>query len=243
VAAARAQWSLRQDDGAARRGPTLPDAVYGAVTVEQRLWFNAANTSTWYLVPGLIVLIMTLVGAFLTSLVVAREWERGTLEALFVTPVRPTEILLAKIIPYFLVGMLGFGMCLAAARWLFEVPMVGSLALLLLASVLYMLVALGVGLLISSATKNQFIASQIALLTSMLPALMLSGFLFDLNNVPVVVRWIGQALPATHFLELLKTLMLAGDVMPIVVKDCLILTGYAVALLTAARLVTRKRIG
>ncbi len=217
------------------------DAV-GSVQVEPRMWFNAANTSTWYLVPGLMVLIMTLIGAFLTSMVVAREWERGTLEALFVTPARPTEILLAKLIPYFVVGMLGFAMCLSAARWLFGVPLQGSFFLLLLASVLYMFVALGVGLLISSVTKNQFVASQVALLTSFLPALMLSGFLFDLNNVPLPVRIVGQALPATHFLELVKTLMLAGNVWPIVIQNCAILAGYAVVLIGVARLVTRKTI-
>ena len=228
----------RRVTGIAGANPT----AYGLVTVERRMWFNAANTSTWYLVPGLIVLIMTLVGAFLTSMVVAREWERGTLEALFVTPVRPTEILLAKMIPYFGVGMLGFAMCLLAARFLFEVPMQGSLALLIASSVLYMFVALGVGLLISSITKNQFIASQVALLTSFLPALMLSGFLFDLNNVPPVVRFVGQALPATHFLQLIKTLMLAGNVWPIIIKDDLILAAYALLLLGAAQRVTRKRI-
>ncbi|MBS0448424.1 MAG: ABC transporter permease [Proteobacteria bacterium] len=212
------------------------------VSVEPRLWFNDANTSTWYLVPGLIVLIMTLVGAFLTSLVVAREWERGTFEALFVSPVRPAEILLAKIVPYFCVGMIGFAMCLASARWLFDVPIVGSLALLVLASVLYLLVALGTGLLISSATKNQFLASQIALLSSFLPALMLSGFLFDLRNVPVVVRAVANVLPATHYLALIKTLFLAGDVWSIVVPKLLLLALYAAVLLAAARAVTRKRI-
>jgi ABC-2 type transport system permease protein len=214
----------------------------GTVVLQPRLWFNAANTSTWYLVPGLIVMIMTLTGAFLTSLVVAREWERGTLESLFVTPVRPAEILLAKMIPYFAVGMVGFAMCLLAARFLFDVPFVGSLWLLCGSSVLYMFVSLGVGLLISSATKNQFIASQIALLVSFLPALMLSGFLFDLNNVPAVVRVVGRLLPATHFLDLLKTLLLTGNVWPIVVRDGAILLGYAVVLLAAARAVTRKRI-
>ena len=242
VGSALAQWSLRNAARAGAGGVPLAAAPYGRVSLETRLWFNAANTSTWCLVPGLIVLIMTLTGAFLTSLVVAREWERGTLEALFVTPVRPTEILLAKLIPHFGVGMIGFVMCLLAARFLFEVPMLGSLSLLVLASVLYMLVSLGVGLLISSATKNQFIASQVALLTSFLPAVMLSGFLFDLNNVPLVVRVVGQALPATHFMELIKTLMLAGNVWPIVFKDGAILAGYAVALLFAAQRVTRKRI-
>ncbi len=242
VGGALAQWQLRAQDRAAHASTAAPGAPFGTVTVEQHLWFNSANTSTWYLVPGLIVLIMTLTGAFLTSMVVAREWERGTLEALFVTPVRPTEILLAKLIPYFVVGMLGFGMCLLAARFLFEVPFLGSLWLLVLSSVLYMLVALGVGLLISSATKNQFIASQLALLTSFLPAMMLSGFLFDLNNVPTIVRVIGRLLPATHFLDLIKTLMLAGNVWPIVVKDLAILLAYAILLLTAARVATRKRI-
>jgi ABC-2 type transport system permease protein len=242
VGGALAQWSQHRSDRQAQRGAAVAGLPYGAVSVEPRLWFNAANTSTWYLVPGLVVLIMTLTGAFLTSLVVAREWERGTLEALFVTPVRPTEILLAKLIPYFVVGMLGFAMCLAAARFLFHVPFVGSMALLVASSVLYMFVALGVGLLISSVTKNQFIASQMALLTSFLPALMLSGFLFDLHNVPAVVRFVGEALPATHFLELIKTLMLAGNVWPIVLKDGAILTAYAVLLLAAALRVTRKRI-
>ncbi len=244
VAGALARGALRLSG--AQDLPTLAitagmDGV-GSVQVEPRMWFNAANTSTWYLVPGLMVLIMTLVGAFLTSMVVAREWERGTLEALFVTPARPTEILLAKLIPYFAVGMLGFAICLGGARWLFGVPLQGSFFILLLASVLYMFVALGVGLLISSVTKNQFVASQVALLTSFLPALMLSGFLFDLNNVPLLVRVVGQALPATHFLELIKTLMLAGNVWPIVIRKCAILAGYAVVLIGAARLATRKTI-
>lgn len=242
ISGALSQWSLRTNDREAGRASMSGDAPFGNVVVQQRMWFNSANTSTWYLVPGLIVLIMTLVGAFLTSLVVAREWERGTLEALFVTPVRPLEILLAKLIPYFGVGMIGFFMCMVAARFLFHVPMEGSMWLLVFSSVLYMFVALGVGLLISSVTKNQFIASQMALLTSFLPAMMLSGFLFDLNNVPAAVRVIGELLPATHFLDLIKTLMLAGNVWPIVIKDCAILTAYAVILLTAARLVTRKRI-
>jgi len=105
-----------------------------------------------------------------------------------------------------------------------------------------MLVALGLGLLISSATKNQFLASQAAVLLSFLPAVFLSGFLFDLHNVPTAVRVIGQALPATHFLDLIKTLLLAGDVWPLILRECAILAIYGVALLSAAVLVTRKRI-
>jgi ABC-2 type transport system permease protein len=218
------------------------DPPVGSVTIESRMWFNAANNSTWFLVPGLIVMIMTLVGAFLTSLVIAREWERGTLEALFVTPVRPMEILLAKIIPYFAIGMIGLGLCLLAAAYLFHVPMYGSLLIILLSSVLYLFVALGIGLLISAATKNQFAASQLALLSSFMPAMMLSGFLFDLRNVPTGVRWLGQVLPATYFMDLLKSLFLAGNMWPMIYKNCAILLLYAAALLAAARVATRKRI-
>lgn len=235
---ALSQWALRQTDRGTKGGAT----VAGTITVAERMWFNAANTSTWYLVPGLIVLIMTLVGAFLTAMVMAREWERGTLEALFVSPVRPTEILLAKIIPYFMIGMLGLGMCLLAARFLFEVPMYGSLLMLLVSSMLYLLVALGIGLVISSVTKNQFLACQLALISSFMPALMLSGFLFDLRNVPTIIRLVGHALPATYFMELIRTLFLAGNVWPLIFKNCAILTGYAVLLLGLARYVTRKKL-
>lgn len=226
----------RQD----RTGAAEP-AARGVVVVE-RMWFNAANNSTWYLVPGLIVLIMTLVGTFLTALVMAREWERGTLEALFVTPVRPTEVLLAKIVPYFVVGLAGLGLCLLAARLLFGVPIHGSLLVLLVASMLYMIVSLGIGLLISAVTRNQFLASQVAILASFLPAVMLSGFVFDLRNVPLAVQVIGHLLPATYFMELVKTLFLAGTYWPLVFKNCAILTLFAVLLLTLARAITRKRL-
>jgi ABC-2 type transport system permease protein len=236
VIAALAQWTHHQADRAAR------SQAPGMVTIEERMWFNSANNSTWYLVPGLIVLIMTLVGAFLTAMVMAREWERGTLEALFVTPVRPGEILLAKIIPYFVVGMLGLGMCLVAARFQLGVPIYGSFPVILISSMLYMLVALGLGLVISSITKNQFLASQIAIISSFMPSLMLSGFLFDLRDVPMVIRLVGQALPATYFIELIRTLFLAGNVWPLIFKDCAILAAYAVLLLGLARFVTRKKL-
>lgn len=237
VAGALGQWARRQADRAG-----AADGASGTVEVVERIWFNAANTSTWYLVPGLIVLIMTLVGAFLTALVMAREWERGTLEALFVTPVRPTEILLAKIVPYFVVGLIGLTLCLVAARVLFDVPLHGSLLVLLLASMLYLLVALGIGLVISSVTRNQFLASQVALIASFLPALMLSGFLFDLRNVPFLVRAVGAVLPATYFMELIKSLFLTGTHWPLIARNCAILAGYAIVLLGLARAVTRKRL-
>jgi ABC-2 type transport system permease protein len=238
VQGALAQAGRRQLD---RAGHTPPGAV-GQVTIEQRLWFNSANTSTWYLVPGLIVLIMTIVGAFLTALVMAREWERGTLEALFVTPVGPTEILLAKIIPYFCVGMTGLALCLLAARFLFHVPMQGSLLLVIAVSMLYLLVALGLGLVISAVTKSQFLASQFALVLSFMPALMLSGFLFDLRSVPAPIRVVGHLLPATYYIELLKTLFLAGNVWPLIARNSAVLALYALALLGFARFATKKKL-
>jgi ABC-2 type transport system permease protein len=238
VQGALAQSGMRQADRAVRGGGGA-----GQVTVEPQMWFNAAGDSTYFLVPGLIVLIMTLVGAFLTAMVVAREWERGTLEALFVTPVRPNEILLGKLIPYFCVGLTGLTMCLLAARFLFHVPMRGSLVLIIAASMLYLLVSLGLGLLISSLTKNQFLASQLALVTSFMPAMMLSGFMFDLRSVPAVIRYVGNLLPATYYIELLKTLFLAGDVWPLVLKDAGVLAIYAACLLVAARLETQKKLG
>jgi len=236
VEAGVAIWLQKQRDRAGLTGGG------SGVVVVDRIWFNAANTSTWYLVPGLIVLIMTLVGTFLTALVMAREWERGTLEALFVTPVRPTEVLLAKIVPYFVVGLAGLALCLAAARWLFAVPVHGSLLALIAGSVIYMIVSLAIGLLISALTRNQFLASQVALLASFMPALMLSGFVFDLRNVPAAVRAVGHLLPATYFVELVKTIFLAGTYWPLILKDCGILAGYAVLLLALSRAVTRKRL-
>ncbi|PXV61755.1 ABC-2 type transport system permease protein [Dyella jiangningensis] len=212
----------------------------GGVVVQQRMWFNEAGISTWYLVPGLLVLIMTLTGAFLTSLLIAREWERGTLESLFVTPVRPLELVLSKLIPYVVIGLIDMTLCLIAARWLFEVPIRGSLTVIVLASFLYLVVSLSMGLFISGVTRNQFQASQMALLTSFMPAMMLSGFVFDLRNVPAVIRGIGEVLPATHFMNLIKTLFLAGDNAAIVLRECGILALYATVLIVAARRTLRK---
>src|SRR6266851_6052196 len=180
----------------------------GPVSVRDRLWFNEANDSRHLLVPGLIVLIMTLIGALLTAMVMAREWERGTLEALFVTQVRTDEILMGKTIPYFVLGMIGLALCILSAKYLFHVPLRGSIVVLIGVSMLYLLVALGIGLLISSGVKSQFVASQITLLVTFLPAVMLSGFLFDLRSMPAAVRFITYILPARYYSPLLRTVFL-----------------------------------
>ena len=214
----------------------------GPVSLRDRLWFNEANESRYFLVPGLIVLIMTLIGALLTALVMAREWERGTLEALFVTPVRADEILLGKTLPYFALGMIGLALCLLAGKFLFHVPFRGSVWVLTGVSMLYLLVALGIGLLISSAVKSQFVASQVTMLVTFLPALMLSGFLFDLRSMPAAVRLVTYALPARYYVALLQTVFLAGDVWGVILPNAAVLAGMAAVLLLLTHGATRKKL-
>jgi ABC-2 type transport system permease protein len=226
----------------ARRRAEGQNMSIGPVTVADRLWFNEANESRYFLVPGLIVLVMTLIGALLTALVIAREWERGTFEALFVTPVRAGEILLSKVVPYFVLGMAGLALCIVSAKFIFEVPFRGSLWVLTGASMLYLLVALGIGLLISAAVKAQFVASLITVLVAFLPALMLSGFLFDLQSLPIVIRLITYAFPARYYVAILQTAFLAGDIWSVIAPNAAVLAGMAVALFALTRRATRKQL-
>lgn len=230
-------WQARD----ARDGIPLPEIPN--VNIENRLWFNDANQSQWFLVPGVIVLVMTLIGASLTSLVMAREWERGTFEALFATPVRPGEILLSKTIPYFIMGMLGLALSVLGSQLLFGVPLRGSLWLLILLSSLYLLVALGIGLVISSVTKSQFLANQITFLVTFLPATMLSGFIYDIRSMPMALQIITHIFPARYFVSSLQTLFLAGDVWAVILPDMVVLAMMAAILMSIAIKFTRKRIG
>jgi len=217
-------------------------AAVGPVSVQSRLWFNAADESRYFLVPGLLVLVMTLIGGLLTAMVMAREWEHGTLEALFVTPVRSDEILLGKTLPYLLLALVGFALCVLSAKFLFGVPLRGSLWVLFGASMLYTLVALGIGLLISSAVKNQLVASQLTMLATFMPALMLSGFLFDLRSMPAAVRLITYLLPARYYVALLQNVFLAGNVWSVIVPNTLVLALMATLLALGSRAATRKRL-
>ena len=229
------QWS-------ARRASAGEAIIGGPVNIQSRLWFNEANDSHYYLVPGLIVMVMTIIGAFLTTMVMAREWERGTLEALFVTPVRTDEILLGKTIPYFALGMVGFALCVLAAKFLFDVPFRGSILVLTGASMLYLLVALSIGLLISSTVKSQFAASQLTLVATYLPAMMLSGFLFDLRSMPVAVQIIAYVFPARYFVSLLQTVFLAGDIWAIILPNIAVLAGMIAVLAVLTMRATRKKL-
>ncbi|MGO9445220.1 MAG: ABC transporter permease, partial [Thiobacillaceae bacterium] len=230
-----AEWSAAQSQSAA--SPSV-----GSVIVVNRMWFNEANDSHFFLVPGLIVLVMTIIGAFLTAMVVAREWERGTLEALFVTPMTAGEFLTSKFLPYFALGLIGFVLCILAGHFLFHIPLRGSILLLFASSMVYLVVALGIGLLVSTLVKSQFLASQLAMTLTFLPAMMLSGFLYDIRNMPTVIRGITYVLPARYAVTLLQTLYLAGDVGSVIWQNLGILTAMATALMVATRLATRKQL-
>ena len=228
-------WSARQQAEGHNEVPP-------PVIVQARTWFNESNESRYYLVPGLIMLVMTTIGALLTAMVMAREWERGTIEALFVTPVRSDEILLGKIIPYFGLGMVGLGLCVFAARFLFHVPLRGSLLMLIACSMIYVLVSVGVGLLISSATKNQLIASQISVLSSFMPAIMLSGFLYDIRSMPTAIQIVTYCLPGRYYVTLLQTIFLNGDVWSIILPNAGVLILMMGIVLLASRAVTKKQL-
>ena len=203
------------------------------VTLEPRVWFNPDSTSTSYLVPGLVALVMTLTGVLLTALVVAREHERGTLEAILASPLRPDEFLLAKIVPYYLLGMAGMGLTVGFGVALFDVPLRASVATLLALSTLFLLASLGLGLAISAVARTQFVAAQLSLIVGFLPTFFLSGLLFDLDSTPLPIRVISHVVPARWFVEASHTMFLAGDVPSVLLRDAavlLVMAGFWIAL-------------
>lgn len=230
-----ANWLSAEAKSAGAGAPAL-------VSFQPRVWFNPALLSRDYLVPGLIAINMTLTGALLTAMVIAREWERGTMEALMVTRVMMREILIAKIVPYFVLGMGGMAVSVAIAVWLFAVPLHGSLWVLGGASALFLLAALGMGLVISSFARNQFVAGQIAIIVTFLPAFILSGFIFDIGSMPPPVQAITHVVAASYFVSILQSVFLAGNVWSVILPNALALGLMAAAFLTAARLIARKRL-
>jgi len=205
-----------------------------AVMVSPRVWFNESTESRNFIIPGLITLIMTLIGILLTALVVAREWERGTMEALLVTPLRRIEILIGKIFPYYILGMLGMGMSVLVALLVFQVPFRGSVAALLLFSSLFMLASLGFGLLLSAAIRIQFVAAQVSIVAGFLPAFFLSGLIFDLESTPLPIQVISHIVPARYFVDISHTLFMAGDIWPILIPNGLVLAAMAIIFLRLA---------
>jgi len=225
--------ALRRARGKAAAGP--------AVEISQRVWFNEAAVSRNFLVPGLITLIMTLSGILLTALVVAREWERGTMEAILVTPLRRIDLLLGKVLPYFFLGMLGMVLSVAVGTTLFHVPFRGSLGALIVLSALFMLASLGFGLFISAAIRVQFVAAQISIIAGFLPALFLSGLLFDLESAPRFIQIISHVVPARYFVTISHTLFMAGDIWPVLLPNALALLVMAVVFISLAfRKITKR---
>src|SRR5262249_11469559 len=212
------------------------------VVAEPRVWFNPEINSRNFLIPGAVAIIMTLIGTLLTALVVAREWERGTMEALMATPIGVGEFLLGKLLPYFVLGMTAMGLSTAVAVVFFGVPFRGSVGALLLVSTAFLADMLPLGLLISTVTKNQFVASQLALISAFLPAFWLSGFIFEIDSMPLPIRMVTRILPARYFVSSLQTLFLAGDVSSILVPNTLALGLIAALLLFALVRATRMRL-
>ena len=189
------------------------------IAVEPHFRYNDGLESRYSLIPGIMAVIMALIGTMLTALVVAREWERGTMEALFSTPVSALELLLGKLIPYYLLAIFSTFFSLALSVSLFGVPFRGSLPALFAVASLFMMSALGQGLIISTLSKNQYVASFAALLSAFLPVVLLSGFIFELNSMPLVQRAIAAVLPARYLVTCLQTLFLAGDVWPLLLPN------------------------
>lgn len=227
-------WQLQQRSDQGRNDQPLIDP-------QIRYWYNPAAVSQYFIVPGAITIIMTVIGAILTSLVIAREWERGTMEALLSTQITPAEFLLSKLIPYYLLGQGVMGLCMLMSVLFLDVPFRGSYPLLFLTSSLFMLSALGLGMLISTVTRLQFNAALVSMNAAFLPAVMLSGFIFPIDSMPAMVRAVTYLIPARYFVSALQTLFLAGNIGIVLVTNLLFLVASAVVLiwLTASKTLRR----
>jgi ABC-2 type transport system permease protein len=212
------------------------------VSVETRTWYNEDLESSAFIIPGVLALVMSVIGAFLTSLTIAREWERGTMEQLISTPVSAMEIMLGKLTPYFVLGMVDAIFCALLAIYWFRVPFRGSFLTLLAASALFLIVVLSLGFLISVLARNQFAASQIALLVTFLPTFLLSGFLFAIEQMPVPLQWLTRILPPRYYVSLLKKIFLKGTPVTMLYADLIPLAVFAFVLALLATRSFHKRL-
>jgi ABC-2 type transport system permease protein len=215
-------------------------AATGGIQLEPRFWYNPEIESRRFLLPGAIAIVMTLIGTMLTALVVAREWERGTMEAIISTPVSVVEILIGKLLPYFALGLVATVLTTLLAIFVFGVPLRGSWASLLMLSSAFLVPALGQGLVISAMARNQFIAAQIALVTGFLPAFLLSGFIFEIGSMPLPIRMLTYLVPARYFVACLQTVFLAGNVWRVFLPNTLGMLAIGFAFFVIARSKTKK---
>ncbi|MGA3373463.1 MAG: ABC transporter permease [Terracidiphilus sp.] len=228
-----------QIDWLRQRGLAIQPA---AMSVETRTWYNEDLESSAFIIPGVLALVMSVIGAFLTSLTIAREWERGTMEQLISTPVTAIEIMLGKLAPYFVLGMFDTAISAAIAIYWFHVPFRGSYVTLAIASAMFMVVVLSLGFFISVLAKSQFAASQIALLITFLPAFLLSGFLFSIEQMPVVLQWLTRILPARYYVSVLKNIFLKGTPAAMLYADLIPLAVFAFVLALLATRSFHKRL-
>lgn len=199
-----------------------------------RVWFNEEMESKNYFIPGLVAVIMSIIGVLLTGQVIVREWERGTMELLISTPVQKGELLLGKLIPYFFIGLLDLFLAFFMGRWFFKVPFRGSFFLLLLTSCVYLLVALALGLFISTVARTQIFANQLAMVIGFLPTFLLSGFTFVISNMPVWLQIITYGIAPRYYVSILKEIFLKGSDLSFLYKEMLILIGMGIAGLSMA---------
>lgn len=207
-----------------------------------RVWYNPELKSRNFIIPGLIAVIMAVIAALITSLTIAREWERGTMEQLISTPVKTPELILGKLLPYFLIGFIDVLLSVMLAVFLFEVPLKGSAFLLMLISGIFLFGGLSLGILISIVAKTQLVASQVSMIATFLPAFLLSGFMFSIQNMPVPLQVITHIIPARYFVSVLKGVFLKGSTFDLLVMETLLLVLFGATVFTIASRKFKKRI-
>lgn len=217
--------------------------VEAPVAVHQRVWFNTELESKNYIVPGLVAVIMAVIAAMLTALTIAREWERGTMEQLISTPIRGSELILGKLLPYVIIGYVDILISVVMGIFVFNVPFQGSWLVFFAISTIFLIGALSLGLLISIVAKNQLVANQMSMLLAFLPAFLLSGFVFSTANMPLPLQIVSQLFPATYYVTIVKGIFLKGIGLEILWYDMLLLVVYCLVLFVLANVKFKKRLG
>lgn len=222
-----------------RVGVRMPETP---VEARPRVWFNTDMESRNFIVPGLIAIIMMLISALLAAMTVAREWETGTMEQLVSTPVKPVELIVGKLIPYFAIGVVDVLMVVLVGEFIFKVPLRGNVLLLFAAAAVFLVGALSIGIMVSTFTRNQLLANQLSMILTYVPSLLLSGFMFTVANMPPVLQAISHCLPATYFIRVLRGIYLKGVGLEVLGPEMAVLTAFAVLVLLVAVLGFRKKI-
>jgi ABC-2 type transport system permease protein len=212
------------------------------LSIDTRTWFNESLESTANIVPGVVAIIMAVIGSFLTSLTIAREWERGTMEQLVSTPVTPLELMVGKLVPYFVIGLFDTALCAGLAIWWFEVPFRGQWTVFFLSCTLFLLVVLSLGYAVSVVAKSQLAASQAALIATFLPAFLLSGFLYPIDQMPTVIQVITHLIPARYFMTIIRDVFLKGTPLVYLLDDLLALAVFAAILTFLATRAFHKKL-